>query len=61
MVWQFPSRIHPHERAVAPRPGAIGDLRERFYADYLKNDNKSKTNVWRITVDFFNHAFSLLW
>ena len=38
LQWRIPTRIHPHNRAVAPSPDILKDIEEGFYADYSSNE-----------------------
>lgn len=43
MQWRIPTRIHPHSRSMPVHPSFLKDIQERFYQDYLSDQNNSKS------------------
>ena len=50
LQWRIPTRIHPHNRAVAPSPDILKDIEEGFYADYSSNERRENLFVYNIVL-----------
>lgn len=46
LQWRIPSRIHQHDRAVAPNDDILKDIREDFYKDYSSNVRGKYVLAW---------------